>query len=210
MDGSNNQTSNINNDNSSISGLNARRDNIPDPTLELPVGHDRGIDNPLLAKTGVPVTLDDLRDSTERIINASTTNIMRDPNNLNIFNVESGDLFNVTDQNDPNKRFDLKKFNKVFDINRDLTKQNQKLRDIEYLNKLSSVETKTSLYDLNISQIIINTKNSWFNLLDEMLDRNVKDYDLNMISKDNRLFYVGLTIIVICVILYVYITMVDK
>lgn len=199
-----NTNTNITNNTASLSGLNARRDNIPDPGLYQPVGYNRGIDNALLPKTGVPVTADDLRDSTERIINASTTNIIRDPNNKNIWNVDPDSFYSQTDANDPNKKFDLGQFNKVFDVNREITKKNQRVADIQKLNELSKTETKTSLYDLNISQILINTKNTWFNTLDDVLDRR---FELNTITKDNRLFYIGLTIIFISVILYLYVIM---
>lgn len=204
-DGSNNQGTNISGDVSSLSGLNARRENIPDTGLAQPVGFDRGIDNALLPKRGVPVTSDDLRDSTERIINASTTNIIRDPDNKNIWNVEPDDFYDQADQNDPNKRFDLGKFNKVFDVNREITKRNQRVRDLQKLNELSSTETMTSLYDLNLSQILINTKNTWFGVLDDLLDQR---FELDTFNRDNRLFYIGLTIVIIAVILYVYVMLV--
>lgn len=201
-DGSNNQTSNVQSANtSSLSGLNARRANIPNTNLSQPVGYNRGIDNPLLAKQGVPVTSDDLRDSTDRIINASTTNIIRDPDNKNIWNVDPNSFYSQQDANDPNKRFDLGKFNKVFDVNREITKRNQRVEELQKLNRLSQVETTTSLYDLNISQILVNTKNSWFNLLDDLLEQR---FQLTTFTKENRLFYIGLTIVFIAVILYLY------
>lgn len=201
-DGSNNQISNVQSANtSSLSGLNARRANIPNTNLSQPVGYNRGIDNPLLAKQGVPVTADDLRDSTTRIINASTTNIIRDPDNKNIWNVDPDQFYSQQDANDPNKRFDLGKFNKVFDVNREITKRNQRVEELEKLSRLSKVETHTSLYDLNISQILVNTKNSWFNLLDDLLEQR---FQLDTFTKDNRLFYIGLTIVFIAIILYLY------
>jgi hypothetical protein len=201
-DGSNNMTSNVQTDvESSLSGLNARRANFSETNLAQPVGFDRGIDNPLLFKRGVPVTSDDLRDSTDRIINASTTNIIRDPDNKNIWNVEPDDFYSQADASDPNRRFDLGKFNKVFDINREITKRNQRVEELQKLNRLSKVDTKTSLYDLNMSQIMVNTKNSWFNLLDDLLEQR---FQLSTFTKDNRLFYIGLTIVFICVILYLY------
>jgi len=201
-DGSNNQTTNIQPGNdSSLSGLNARRANFSQTDLAQPVGHNRGIDNPLISKHGVPVTSDDLRDSTDRVINASTTNIVRDPDNKNIWNVNPDDFYSQADASDPNRRFDMGKFNKVFDINREITNRNQRVEELQKLNRLSHVDTKTSLVDLNMSQIMVNTKNSWFNLLDDLLEQR---FQLSTFTKDNRLFYIGLTIVFICVILYLY------
>ena len=201
-DGSNNQKTNIEDRGSSLSGLNARRENIPNTGLAQPIGYDRGIDNPLLPKTGVPVTADDLRDSTSRIISASTTNIIRDPDNKNIWNVNPSDMYSAADAADTNKRFDLGKFNKVFDINREITNRNNRVKDLEKLSKLSSIDTSVPLYDLTMSQIIVNTKNTWFGLLDDILDQRI---EIDTISKENRLFYIGITVVIICFILYLYI-----
>lgn len=206
-DGSNNKNTNVQNNDSSLSGLNARRDNIPDTGLAQPVGYGRGIDNPLLAKRGVPITADDLRDSTARIINASTTNIIRDPDNKNIWDVEPNDFYNKSGTIDPNNRFDLGKFNVVFDVNREITNRNQRVKDLQKLNELSRIETVKSLYDLNISQILINTKNTWFGLLDDLLD---KRFELDTFTKDNRIFYIGLTIFFVAVILYLYNMIVEE
>lgn len=196
------ETTNVQNANkSSTSGMNPREENSPDPNFFQPTGFDRGIDNPLRSKQGVPVTQDDLRDSTDRIINASTTNIVRDPDNKNVWDVAPDDFYNEVDQNDPNKRFDLKKFNKVFDINREISKRNQRVKDLEKLNELSRVDTITSLYDLNISQILVNIKNTWFNLLDDLLEQR---FQLDTFTKENRLFYIGLTILFIASVMYIY------
>ena len=207
-DNSNNKESNVQSyTKSSVSGLNARRDNIPDDNFAEPTGYDRGIDNALLSKPGVPITEDGFRDSTGRIISASTTNIIRDPDNKNIWDVAPDNFYSEVDQNNPNKRIDLKKFNKVFDVNREITKRNQRVKDLEKLNELSRVETKTSLYDLNISQILINIKNTWFNLLDDLLEQR---FQLETFTKENRLFYIGLTIVFIAVIMYIYTMILDE
>lgn len=193
------RANNIINDDSSVSGLNAisNRDRV-DNTVPYITGNDRRFDNTLLSKQGVPVTSDDFRDSTERVLNASTTNIVRDPDNKGIWNVE-GDNFI-----DEGGEVDLGKFNKVFDINRDVTKQNNLLRDIEFLDGLSEREKRVSLYNLNIFDIMINTKNAWFGFLDDLLDQR---FTLETITKNNRLFYIGLTIMIIACVLYLYVIM---
>ena len=56
-------------------------------------------------------------------------------------------------------------------------------------------------YQLNLVEILIGLKNTWFGILDDILEGNIK---LNILSKKNRLFYVGLTILIIAIILYIY------
>jgi hypothetical protein len=196
------RSNNIINDDSNVSGMNAisNRDRV-DNTVPYITGNDRRFDNSLLTKQGVPVTSDDFRDSTERVLNASTTNIVRDPDNKGIWNVEPDEFI------DDNQEMDLGKFNKVFNINRDVTKQNNLLRDIEFLDSLAEKEEKISLYDMNIWNIMVNTKNAWFGLLDDLLDQR---FTLDTLLKDNRLFYIGLTIMVIASIMYLYVIMLSE
>ena len=48
---------------------------------------------------------------------------------------------------------------------------------------------------------MINVKNTWFDILDDILAGNIS---MSMFSKKNRLFYIGLTIIIIAMVLYIY------
>lgn len=170
--------------------------------------HDR-FDNPLLPHQGVPVTQDDFVDSTERVINATGANVIRDPLNKNVWNVDPS-LFYVDsglgiDYGNPNK-FNLGRFNKEFDRNKEIAAKNQDIKDAVKLSELSREDKKVSLYDLSIYQILINTKNAWFNFLDDILDRR---FQLDTLTKENRLFYIGLTLLVIAIILYIYFMIVD-
>lgn len=179
--------------------------NTPAPNVRM----DSVVDNPLLPKTGIPLGEDDFVDSTARIINATNTNDVRydDDNNIwmsdpSKFYDESG-LPGIDAAPDKTKTFDLGKFNKVFERNKEITQESQRLNDLNKLNELSQSHTqeRVSLYNLSIMQIIVNTKDSWFNLLDDILDHK---FELNTVTKDNRLFYIGLTILFFTVILYLY------
>lgn len=153
------------------------------------------IDNPLLPRSGVPITDDDFVDSSERIINATNNNDVRYDKINNIWNVDPSEI------SDNTKKIDLGKFNKVFERTKEEAKREQKLIDLEKLNKLSEETQRVSLYDLTISQIIINTKNAWFYLLDDLLDQK---FSLDTFTKDNRLFYIGITILFFSIISYLY------
>ena len=56
-------------------------------------------------------------------------------------------------------------------------------------------------YKLNLLEMAIELKNTWFGILDDILTGN---FTLDIILKDNRLFYVGFTILIIAIILYIY------
>ncbi len=178
---------------------------VPSPSLS---NRDRNIiDSPLLPKTGVPLTADDFIDSTNRIINATNTNDVRFDPATNIWNVDPGQFYNDSGLSgidvtpDSTKKIDLGKFNIIFERNKEVAKESQRLKDLEKLNALSQEKQIISLYDLSLFDIIINTKNAWFNLLDDLLDQKI---ELSTFTKENRLFYVGLTIIVFATVFYIY------
>jgi hypothetical protein len=66
--------------------------------------------------------------------------------------------------------------------------------------ELESVKRKP-FYKLNLLEMVIELKNTWFSILDELLAGN---YSMSILIKNNRLFYVGLTILIISIILYIY------
>lgn len=77
--------------------------------------------------------------------------------------------------------------------------------NLEKLNKYAEEEINKlkfkPFYKLNLLEIAIELKNTWFGILDDLLAGNMS---LNIILKDNRLFYIGLTILIIAIILYIY------
>jgi hypothetical protein len=153
------------------------------------ITRDNRIDSGLLETNEVPVDKDgNYYDTSTNFID------MTDPDGI------------YESEKELKKDFDLGKFNIVFGNNKKIIKQHQKLKDLEKLNKLSQQKQHISLYDQNIYQILVNTKDAWFNLLDELLDRQ---YHPSTFYKDNRLFYIGITIMFFSIILYLYTVMID-
>lgn len=153
------------------------------------ITNDKRIDNGLLDTNEIPV------DKDGNYYDASTNFIdMTDPDGISETETEL------------KKDFDLGKFNIVFDNNKKIIKQHQRLKDLEKLNELSQQKQHISLYDQNIYQILVNTKDTWFNLLDDLLDHQ---YNPSTFYKDNRLFYIGITIMFFSIILYLYAVIID-
>tara|TARA_B110000908_G_C10164162_1_gene407511 strand:- start:105 stop:623 length:519 start_codon:yes stop_codon:yes gene_type:complete len=153
------------------------------------ITRDNRIDNGLLDTNEVPV------DKDGNYYDASTNFVdMTDPDGISEAETEL------------KKDFDLGKFNIVYDNNKKIVKEHQRLKDLEKLNELSQKKKHISLYDQNIYQILVNTKDTWFNLLDDLLDRQ---YQPSTFYKDNRLFYIGITIMFFSIVLYLYAVIVD-
>ena len=80
------------------------------------------------------------------------------------------------------------------------------LKGITTIQKLTQEAELESLkrkpfYKLNLLEMVIELKNTWFAILDELLAGN---FSMSILIKNNRLFYVGLTILIISIILYIY------
>lgn len=104
-------------------------------------------------------------------------------------NLDRGD-FNI----DFNKNFEKEK-----ELNKRLIKQKEQNR-IKELNKKTQNKPK-SIYELSILDILINVKDAWFELIDDLLQGN---YKISDITKNNKLFYIGLTIIGIVLLIFFY------
>ncbi len=61
--------------------------------------------------------------------------------------------------------------------------------------------TEKPFYKMNILEILIEMKNTWFQILDELLAGN---FSMSILIKNNRMFYVGLTILIFAIILFIY------
>ena len=164
------------------------------------VSNNNNFDNPLLPKMGIPLADDDFVDSSNRIINSTNENDVRfdtgaKAGNHSIWSVDPSKFYDSSGlsgidatPNGSSRRFDLGQFNKIFDRNKEIAKDSQKINDLNKLNALSQKTVHSSLYDLTLFQIIINTKNAWFNLLDDLLDQKI---ELETLTTQNRMFYIG-------------------
>jgi hypothetical protein len=182
--------------------------NTPPPR----VSNKNDIDNPLLPREGIPITDDDFVDSSARIIDATNRNDTRFEDkkiwNNNVWSVDPTRIYNnsglagIDLSPTSGRTFDLAQFNKTFERNKEIAKENQRIDDLNKLNALSRQTVQVGLYDLPLAQIIINIKNTWFNLLDDLLDQK---FELQTFTKENRLFYIGITILFFAIIMYLFV-----
>ena len=165
------------------------------------------VDNPLISRSGVPLSSDNFYDSTERINNANGTNDLRYGNSHKLWDINPNDFYNDPGRrpSETNKKFDLGKFNIEFEKNKGFVRENEKILDNIKLNKLTNIaNTETAikpLKDLTIREIIINTKNAIFGIIDDIVRFR---FEQEIFTKNNRMFYIGITIIFIVTIVYIY------
>lgn len=98
-------------------------------------------------------------------------------------------------------KFDMGKFNDVFDKEKHNRNQLTKTNENNRLAKLNSLQTYKLLRDSTISDILFGIKDTWFYLLDDLLQQK---FTIDTFIKENRLFFIGVTIIFITLLAYLY------
>lgn len=103
-------------------------------------------------------------------------------------------------------RFDVKEFNKVY--NEYVSKKRESVLEQEErrLDRLNNMKEYVPLAGQSVGKHIINIKDTWFNILDDILQFR---FNSSVFIKEQRLFYIGLTILIITISLYIYQILLD-
>lgn len=101
-----------------------------------------------------------------------------------------------------NGKFDVAKFNTGFDTYIDKQKNINKTLEKQRLNKLNEQQIdKKNLLDNSLMDVLIGIKDSWFNLLDDLLQQK---FSFDVFLKDSRGFYIGITLFFIAIFMYLF------
>lgn len=92
-------------------------------------------------------------------------------------------------------------FNKKFEEDKELTKQLSKERERERLERLNIEKNQKTIAELSVVEILIGIKDTWFELIDDLLQGK---FNTATFTKNNRLFYMGITIVLVVLVLYIY------
>lgn len=97
--------------------------------------------------------------------------------------------------------FNVKKFNIDFDVEKALKEKQRKQNEKTKLEKLEKPEPKKKVFELSIGEILIGIKDVWFEILDDLLQQR---FNLSIFTKNNRIFFIGLTITIVVIMIYLY------
>lgn len=106
----------------------------------------------------------------------------------------------------PPKQFDVQDFNKKFNEDKAKRKEESKQRELDKLAELNKPVREKRLLEMNFADILIGIKDSWFGILDDLLQQKCT---FDTFTKHNRLFFVGLTLMLIGSIVFMYDLLVD-
>jgi hypothetical protein len=100
------------------------------------------------------------------------------------------------------KNFDAKKFNIGFEKEKEISQKINKTLEDNTLDELNKkIDKSKQLSQLSIGEIFIGIKDAWFGLLDDIISG---DFGFAMFTKNHRLFYFGVTLCIIVLVLYIY------
>jgi len=101
----------------------------------------------------------------------------------------------------PDGKLDVDKFNRAFDQYIDKRKEYIQEQVDKRLDELNRAPPPIPIYKRSIGEIMVNTKDALFNTLDDVLQFK---FESGTFTKDFRLFYIGLFIIIIAFIIFFY------
>ena len=103
--------------------------------------------------------------------------------------------------------FDINKFNRFYEQYREKRKREKRKKMIRRLSELEVPKEKIPIYKESVGNMLVNFKDAIFNTLDDALQ---KKFTLVTITKNNRLFYWGMLLIIIALVMYLYSIFADQ
>ncbi len=115
-------------------------------------------------------------------------------------NTDNSSIINETDKSN-NTYETFASDNKTNLSDSEIVKSEEKLIKLNQEANQELEQISKPFYKLNLLETAIELKNTWFDIMDELLAGN---FSMDILIKNNRMFYVGLTILIIAIILYIY------
>ena len=94
-------------------------------------------------------------------------------------------------------------FNKEFEeYKKIMTEKNKEIDK----RKLKDIVKTSNFHNITIQDILIGIKDTWFGIFDDIIHKNIS---FNIITKNNRLLFIGISIIILSLILFVLTELTD-
>ena len=98
-------------------------------------------------------------------------------------------------------KLDIDHYNREFSQYSDKRKEEMKRVLAEKLDELNKPKPVELIYDLSIGQIALNTKDAIFDILDDTVNLR---FTSDILTKNNRLFYLGIILVLVACLLFLY------
>lgn len=118
---------------------------------------------------------------------------------------KNGDLVKLLDGSylfvSSDGKFDIDRFNRNYDQYKIRRKQEMDKKIQQKLAIYNKPKPELPIYKNNIATIMINMKDELFDTLDDLLQGY---FNLSTFTKNNRLFYIGILLIIISIFIFAY------
>ena len=98
------------------------------------------------------------------------------------------------------KNFDINDFNKHFDDKLKQRKMKQ-LENIKQINEKNAIHNNILFYQEPFGTMMINTKDSFYETMDDIIKYGINHH---VLTKNNRMFYIGVIIIFVISIIFIF------
>jgi hypothetical protein len=98
------------------------------------------------------------------------------------------------------KQFDITEFNAAFEEMLKKQQEEGKKKEAEDLSQLNATFRPKRVHELTIGELLVNMKDAIFDTIDDLLGF---DFSVETFTKNNRLFYLGLFVVLFTLILYI-------
>jgi len=135
--------------------------------------------------------------------NNDIVDVAQKQGNLNLVKLVDGSYLYINNDG----KFDINRFNRDYDQYRIRRKEEMDKKIALKLAELNKPKPEIPIYQKSIGTILINTKDTLFEILDDMLQGN---FSSNTFTKNNRLFFIGITMIIIACFILLYTHIFDE
>ena len=101
---------------------------------------------------------------------------------------------------DSKQKFDVQTFNIEFERQKEVQKLLTAKNEEERIKALNQEEKITPILQRSVGEILIGIKDAWFDIIDDLIKLNITT---ETFVKNDRLFYIGLTIILYVLLDYI-------
>jgi hypothetical protein len=126
--------------------------------------------------------------------------------NIETTNIQEQETLNNQEQetlNNQEQEIFLQKFNKKFEQEQEQIKMKIVKMEKEKLRKMNKKLKIKNIHDLTLGEILINTKNTYLDILTELLSFDYKDGISIIFTKEDRIFYIGVSLLILSFFIYI-------
>ena len=128
---------------------------------------------------------------------------LQEEENPNLQEEENPNLQEEENTNLQEEEIFLQKFNSKFEEDQQQRKMEIVRMEKEKLRRMNKKLKVKNIHDLTLGEILVNTKNAYLDIIIELLSFDYKDGISTIFTKENRIFYIGVSLLILSFFIYI-------